>query len=158
MKAGLLEKMTKEFKYNSKRHLARPLAEILNEVLPKGDYVIVPLPTIDKHIRQRGFDHMKLMGMELAKLRGCEVRMLLKRVNSTVQVGATREKRLTQMAEAYMVDGAVDARRKYLLIDDVATTGASLKAAEEVLRKAGAKKIEKAVLITSAVDEDLEDK
>ena len=44
---------------------------------------------------------------------------VLKRVNKTVQVGATAEKRKKQAMTAYRVSGMVDPEKEYLLLDDV---------------------------------------
>ena len=104
--------------------------------------VIVPLPTIRKHIRERGFDHTKRIAKEFGKRRGLLVSEVLLRVNKTVQVGADEETREKQAAEAYAVDmEKFDADKTYLLLDDVWTTGASMRSAAKKLREAGAKQI-----------------
>lgn len=157
-KEGLLGQIIKEYKYGPVRGLGKDLADLLWVVLELAvsgnaeEIVIVPLPTISKHIRQRGFDHMWVIGRYLAKVGGYRVEKILRRVNNTVQVGVDREKRLEQARQAYMVEKQVDSKRTYVLVDDIWTTGASMQAAEKELRKAGAKKIIKIVLAVSEND------
>ncbi|MBR3135016.1 ComF family protein [Candidatus Saccharibacteria bacterium] len=147
---GLLKELINEYKYGPVRGMALPLAEILDELLPEMEnVVVVPLPTIPKHVRVRGFDHMVLLARKIAKIRGWECRKLLSRKNNTVQVGADAKKRFEQAESAYDLRGKVDIDKVYLLLDDVLTTGASMTAAERVLKNAGARKIYKAVVAKS---------
>jgi predicted amidophosphoribosyltransferase len=150
-RGGLLRRLIHDYKYHQVRSLAMPLAEILNQTLPvfAGEVSIVPLPTIRRHIRERGFDHILLLAKKLAKLRGYNVVPLLSRDKNFIQVGADKETRKLQAAEAYIVTGAVEPDTTYLLIDDVWTTGASMKAALKKLQGAGAFKLAGAVLAVS---------
>lgn len=143
--------MIEQYKYQSKRAMGDELAELFDGVLPiiDGPVVVVPLPTIKKHIRERGFDHMYKIAKALAKMRGYKVQRLIKRAKNTVQVGADREVRILQAASAFELHGTVDRDVTYLLIDDVWTTGASMKAVTKKLQQAGASKIILGVLAVS---------
>ena len=140
--------MINEYKYNCKRDLAIVFAKAMDNVLPRNliDVSIVPLPTIDRHIRVRGFDHCLLLARKLAKLRGYEVERLLTRKNDYVQVGASKNDREKQARSAYEINGRVNTNRNYLLLDDVYTSGNSMKNAERILRENGAQNIYKIVL------------
>lgn len=144
----LVFKLAEEFKYHSVRALGDVLAELLDVILPEvdGKVVIVPLPTIKKHVRERGFDHMLKIAQKLGKRRKWKVEQILQRRKNTVQVGANREARLVQAAEAYGLAGRVDPGTTYVLVDDVWTTGASMKIATKKLQRAGASKVLLAVL------------
>lgn len=107
--------------------------------------VLVPLPTIRKHIRERGFDHTLRLCFELEnflskKLEGLGVKVeyedLLVRKNKTVQVGKEKKERMKQAEKAYGIRGAIKIENKtlYILVDDVTTTGASLAAAKKILQ------------------------
>ncbi|MBQ3296835.1 ComF family protein [Candidatus Saccharibacteria bacterium] len=153
-RSDLIGQLVHDFKFHSVRDLARPLAEILNAVLPptQGPTVIVPLPTITSHIRERGFSHTHLITKHFAKLRqDCQTSNLLTRARNTVQVGSSREKRLSQARTAYTLtdDSLINPSTTYILFDDVWTTGASLQSASALLQKAGAKNIIIAVLALS---------
>ena len=150
---GVLAELISIYKYQSTRAAAGILAELLAEKLPdvKG-VTVIPLPTISRHIRQRSFDHTKLLAKKLARFKSWQTEDLLSRVNNTVQVGASAKKRLIQARSAYIVSGVVDKSADYLLLDDVWTTGASMLAAKTVLRSAGATKIRMAVIARSNLE------
>ena len=110
------------------------------------------LPTVAKHVRERGFDHMALLARMLARQTGYEGCRLLKRAANTVQVGASSEQRQLQARRAYALrDVLVEAEWDYLLVDDVWTTGSSMTAAAEKIFRAGARKIN-FVVIAKSVD------
>lgn len=142
---GLINTLIYDFKYNSVRTLAKPFAEVLNAILPKleNQTIIVPLPTINRHIRLRGLDHTYLIAKRLAKLRHYSVQKILIRNQNTVQVGADRKTRFAQAQTAYSIDPnfKINPNTTYILFDDVWTTGASMKAAVKKLRQSGARKI-----------------
>lgn len=160
---GALKKAVKDYKYKSVRALAGELAELLDEILPAelGEgVVVVPLPTIGRHVRERGMDHTMLLARELVKRRkkvGWSCERLLGRATDTVQVGAKVAERQRQAETTYMALKDLDAQKKYLLLDDVWTTGATMLAAERVLREAGAEWIYGVVLATGKVQETGED-
>ena len=154
MRQGIIKQAIYDLKYSSTRALAKPLAEILEQILPQinGPVSVIPLPTISRHIRRRGLDHTKLIAKNLARLRpNWKVENLIVRNQNTVQVGSSRKKRLTQANQAYIIkpNAKFDPSTTYLLFDDVWTTGASIKAAKKKLREVGAKKIKVAVLAIS---------
>lgn len=156
-RTDLINTLIHDFKYNSTHTLAKPLADILHNILPtfEGPTVIVPLPTIDRHIRERGLDHTYLIAKHLTKLRHYQVQKLLIRYHDTVQVGADRKTRLTQAKSAYILNPkpTIDLDATYILFDDVWTTGASIKAAIKILQKAGIQKIVVAILAVSRLDQ-----
>ncbi len=142
---GLLATLIHDYKYNSTRSIKNTLTEALDRVLPsiEGPVVIVPLPTISRHIRERGLDHTFLISKKLAHLRGYTAQKLLARSENTVQVGTNRKTRITQASQAYSINKKIkiDNSTTYILFDDVWTTGASIKAATKKLQQAGASKI-----------------
>ena len=107
--------------------------------------VLVPLPTIRKHIRERGFDHTLRLCFELENFlqkrleklgMKVEYEDLLVRKNKTVQVGKEKKERVKQAEKAYGIREGVEIENKtlYILVDDVTTTGASLAAAKKILQ------------------------
>lgn len=150
MRNGILGQIIAEYKYLSRRQYSYVLAKYLNEVVKKFSsnekYVIVPLPTISKHIRARGFDHMDRICRDFSSLSRLKTCLALVRANSAVQVGSDAKTRLKQAKEAYKINSRaiLDPKSHYLLVDDVWTTGASMRAARDVLfeelMRLGAKK------------------
>ena len=121
------------------------LRKVETEIKEIRQIVLVPLPTIQKHIRERGFDHTLRLCFELenflqkrlAKL-GMKVEYedLLVRKNKTVQVGKEKKERMKQAEKAYGIREGIKIESKtlYVLVDDVTTTGASLTAAKKILQ------------------------
>lgn len=145
MKTGLLGEFVSDYKFFSRRHYSKILARFLDETVARfsrkteifnGEkIVIVPLPTIEKHIRERGFDHIERICKEFAILTGFSMEKALIRNNSAIQVGANAEMRLKQAKSAYKINSkaSLGLESHFLLVDDVWTTGASMRAAKAVL-------------------------
>lgn len=145
LRSDLIDTIIHEYKYKSVRALARPIAELLHSILPPLDNnsVIVPLPTISRHIRERGLDHTALIAKRLAKYHHIKQKPILLRNNNAIQVGADKTTRLTQADSAYTINPkfTISPEITLILFDDVWTTGASMMAATKKLRDAGANRI-----------------
>ncbi len=154
-RSDLLDAIIHDYKYHSVRSLAEPLAEMLHHRLPEelpGEVIVVPLPTIGRHIRTRGLDHTYLVAKKLTHYRPAyKVERLLLRNNNLVQVGASHQQRIAQAASAYILNPKIKPQKDvtYILLDDVWTTGASLRAATKILQTAGINKIILAILSLS---------
>ena len=153
-RADLIGELIHDLKFNSTRALAHPLSEIMNACLPSFNQpaVIIPLPTISKHIRERGFSHTDLIAKQFAKLRlNCQAQNLLLRAQNTIQVGSSRGTRLVQASSAYNFNPKIKINPEitYILFDDVWTTGASLQSAYSLLKQIGVKKTILATLALS---------
>ena len=115
------------------------LARATLATLPRTD-AIVPVPLHPARERQRGFNQSALIADSLASPAIPVNTGWLVRVRDTPpQVGSDRTARHANVAAAFTcpVPAAVHGRR-ILLIDDVATTGATLDACAAALRTAGA--------------------
>ena len=152
LKEGWFERLVRDFKYRGRRDYGEFLAEKLGEVIfgevkriEIRKIVLVPLPTIRKHIRERGFDHTLRLCFELETFLqkrlddfgiSVEYQSLLVRKNKTVQVGKEKKERVKQAEKAYGICEGVklDTSTLYILVDDVTTTGASLVAAKKILQ------------------------
>ncbi|HSX46818.1 MAG TPA: phosphoribosyltransferase family protein [Patescibacteria group bacterium] len=121
------------------------IAEAMDEALPllPPEIVVVPLPTATSRVRQRGYDHARLLARTIAAKRQLLYLPILHRLTQTRQVGATRQQRLGQLQGAFWVSRTkLLGGHSVLLIDDVATTGASLTHAAQSLMQAGAQTVE----------------
>jgi predicted amidophosphoribosyltransferase len=114
--------------------------------------IIVPVPTVAAHIRQRGYDHTLLIAKKLAKLQGLPLRRPLYRVTSSKQRGENRENHRVQASKAFAARGVLDPEAIYLLIDDVITTGATLRYAAKALADAGAREIWAGIIARQPLD------
>lgn len=146
----LIGRLAEEYKFYGVRAIGEAIAEMVDGFLPKmeGEIYLVPLPTIRKHVRQRGLDHTLEIAKKLAKRRGWKLVRALERAEDTVQVGANAEKRRAQAKRAYRIaEGFVPcSEATYILLDDIFTTGSSMVEARKVLKKAGARNVGMIVL------------
>jgi ComF family protein len=135
-----LQQLIDDYKFTNVQAAHRPLADLLHDHLPElpPETVIVPVPTVSSHVRQRGYDHMLLIAKRLGQLRTFDVHTKLVRRTNTKQRGAGAHERTTNAKAAFINRGQLDANVTYLLIDDVVTTGATVKYATQALLDAGA--------------------
>jgi competence protein ComFC len=147
----IAKKLITGLKFEQKRDSARIIAEFMHSKLPfSPETLIVPVPTARTRVRQRGFDHTRLIAKFLSNQSGQKMITALIRLGSTRQVGQPRNIRLKQTKGIFRVLKPDQIKGKnILLIDDVITTGSTLSEAASVLRKAGAKKVEAAVFAVS---------
>ena len=153
-RAGTLQRVIGSLKFQNMYAAHKPLAALLVEridQLPKGT-VIIPLPTASSHIRERGYDHMRLIARLVASERGWHVDYALQRQSDSKQRGASRAQRQAQAKDAYCVTKRLDPTKVYVLMDDVMTTGASIKYSIEALRRAGAEKVYVAIIARQILD------
>ncbi len=149
---GAARELIKIYKFGHQRAAAHSLSQLMVETLhdfngpaelAKLNYLIVPVPTATSRIRQRSFDHCALLAKTIAQKLDAEYLGAMGRLGQSRQLGAKRPDRLKQPAANYFVHTPLSIKgRNILLIDDVVTTGATLKAVTKVLRKTGAKRVD----------------
>lgn len=137
---GLAKQLVASLKFAGNQAAARVMARSMVEAFaPPTDCLITHMPATTPHIRARGYDQAALLARHVARISGRERDTLLARLGSDHQLGANREQRLKQLTNALRVrrpDKLVG--RHILLVDDVLTTGASVRAATAALLEAGA--------------------
>ena len=100
----------------------------------------MPVPLHPRRLRSRGYNQALLLARELGKINGLEVndRLLLRINDNPPQVETTSlEQRRLNVADSFECRGDA-AGARIILIDDVATTGSTLSACSEALKRAGA--------------------
>jgi ComF family protein len=123
--------------------LAWPLAEYIETTLGWDIEMIVPVPLSQKRLSERGYNQVGLIAHPLAMIKNWKYApKALKRVKHTrSQVGLTAQERQDNVRNAFHADPLLINNKKILLIDDVATTGATLSAASASLAGAGARHV-----------------
>jgi len=114
------------------------LAHLMLEELPfetyKPDY-LVPIPLHWTRYAWRGYNQADVMARLIAKKRSIPMLSLLKRVRRTViQAGLTYKERQRNVAKVFVTSQKNTIEGKHvLLVDDLCTTGATLKNAAHAL-------------------------
>lgn len=141
-------------KYREEPQLLDDLARVaLEDVLLRRHLAgawLVPVPLHASRRRERGYNQAERVAAALAKgAAGARVGDWLERTRDTgSQVGRGREDRLEAMDDAFRVRRGVTlpAPARFVVVDDVLTTGATLAACARALRVAGATHVDAAAL------------
>jgi ComF family protein len=140
---GVARSAVHALKFRGGRNLAPLLGELLRDhiaVQPLVADLVVPVPISRQRHRERGYNQAELLAHQVAQAVGAPVDAdLLVRQDRPAQQTLGAAERLVNL------QGALQARRhahgRVLLVDDVATTGATLSACADVLASAGARDI-----------------
>ncbi len=134
-----------EAKYHGSERAFEFLAAALEKYLQDASKklktpIIVPVPLGTERHKERGFNQVEeIIQRVVPKTEFMVDRTLLRRVRETAsQVSLPRYAREENMRGAFKATRPADPSRTYIVIDDVLTTGATLKAAINALREAGA--------------------
>jgi ComF family protein len=139
---GPLERAVHRFKYEGWRHLARDLGLLLAELVAVEGLaagLVVAVPLHPRRQRRRGYNQARLLAVELRR----SLRMpapagtLVRTRDTPPQVGLDRLSRLSNVEGAFEWRGPALAGAPVLLVDDVATTGATLEACAIAVKQAG---------------------
>lgn len=135
----VLKQAINSYKFRYVKYGSKALSELLANCLPllPPDTIVTSIPTLPTHIRARGYDHAALLARRVAYITGLQYRPLLQRTKAGTQHTASRRERTLQAHNAYVIKPRYqDLNVPVLLIDDVVTTGATLKNAAKALRSA----------------------
>lgn len=133
-----LQKLIRGLKYHNQKdlayYLAKFMAEYLNKITDKTDFEIIPVPIYPKREKKRKYNHMNLVGEELANLTNNSLnKNLIKRVKDTKpQYKLKRYERMQNLNGAFEVDKSNYTGKTLLLIDDICTTGSTF---EEMIKE-----------------------
>lgn len=122
--------------------LAKPLLEIIRAENWTLDAVI-PIPLSKDHFRQRGYNQAALIARPVAlELRVPYLPQSIKRIKETAsQIHLTAAERYANLMDAFWANPATLKGKNVLLIDDVTTTGATMKSCADAVKQAGANQI-----------------
>jgi len=135
-------------KYRKVKQLAKHLAELIYLRLSpeiKFSTVVIPVPLSKNRFRERGFNQAELIARHLAgKISAPILNDVLVKIKETPSQVSIKDKkeRLENLNEAFAVKNAEEIKNKnVILVDDVSTTGTTIREARKILKNAGAKKV-----------------
>jgi len=137
------------FKYNRKfsigKNLGRRLGEILKkEEFSKGFDYIMPVPLHYSRKRERGYNQSKIIAREISESTSVPIaeKVLIRKKKTKDQTHLSPEERERNVRGAFVVraDSTLQGK-KVILVDDVMTTGATLKECARVIKEAGAREV-----------------
>jgi predicted amidophosphoribosyltransferase len=137
---GVPRELIVALKFRHRRSAAGVLAaEMVRRLKLDHVDVVTWAPTSARRVRRRGYDQAEAIAQAVARQLGVPCRRLLYRAHGGPQTGKSRSDRL--------VGPAFRARRPrhdlaVLVVDDVVTTGATLRTAADALRAAGVARVE----------------
>lgn len=144
---GMLMALIHRFKYREQSRLAGPLGGLL----AAGDFgdfrigdasLVVPVPLHVQRLRKRGFNQSLLLARAVGRRHGIPVdtRSLRRPVATEPQVALGRQERERNVRGVFTVENAARIQGEtVLLVDDVYTTGSTLRECARVLLRAGAR-------------------
>jgi ComF family protein len=160
---SLLLDMVADWKY--KKHpewgqwFGRKLWEVVSERLDPSDWhCLIPVPLHERRHKNRGFNQALQLAHGFGKAAGLETNNYLRKKRRTDrQSNLSREDRIENLRGAFDVNPRfaedVSALESVLLIDDIYTTGSTLRTAGSVLKDAGVNRVAGIVLARTLPDQ-----
>jgi ComF family protein len=154
---GALREAIHRFKYGGERALANELGVLVaacvatDLAIGAALDVVVPAVLHPDRARSRGYDQAWLLARVVAERVALPLRIPIRRIKlAAPQVTLDRAARAENVRGAYVAEAGALRGLRVALVDDVATTGATLAAAAGALRAAGARAVRSYVVALDA--------
>jgi len=143
---GSLEHLLRALKFRRHDFLAGALSSLLEETLRARDDLafdaIVPVPMPRARERRRGYNQAGLLADALSRRLGirCDATLLARPVEGGTQSTLPKRQRAGNVRGAFTASTLVKGT-SILLVDDISTTGETIRACASALRAAGASRV-----------------
>lgn len=145
---GGIRKALIQLKYNNKRNRRKAIHCLFDEFpcwdrLKKYE-IAVPIPLSKEHLIKRGYNQVDLIFKDILiqKKFYYNENILIKQKNTKIQSKLRFEERIGNVKDVFSVNKNINIKNKnILLLDDIYTTGATMKSAAKVLKFSGAKSV-----------------
>ena len=107
--------------------------------------ILTPVPLAGRKQRERGYNQSMLIANALADATDTKVEnLLLRTIDTPTQTSLKRKERERNVRKAFALAPGIslDPQTRYIIVDDVFTTGATLNACAKTLSKAGAEHVD----------------
>lgn len=131
------------FKFRGDYIIAKVFSEPIRQTIAKLDYdLLIPIPLSEERLYERGFNQAEA----LLHASGFPSTSLLTRIHSEKQSKKTRAERI-HFPQVFQISAEINLEgKKVILMDDIYTTGSTLRHAAKLLKGAGAKHIQSLTL------------
>lgn len=128
-------------KYRRDEKAFRLLGSVLGEYLREfGPVTLIPIPLSRARLRERGYNQAYEIAKYAAEIALCDIRteVLFRTRDTKRQTELSRAERLTNLKDVFAVERSETlSEKRIVLLDDVTTTGTTLKEAAKALYEAG---------------------
>ncbi len=146
---GIIRQLIIDYKFNEKSYLYKTFVNFLlkNEKIfekIKTYDTIIPVPISKQRKRQRGYNQSAIISKEISKHAKLQYndKILIKSKNIIEQSKLNKQERIKNIQGVYdLKNREIIKNKKILLIDDIYTTGSTVKECSKVLRQAEPRKI-----------------
>ena len=143
---GTLEKVLHALKFEKHDFLDADLAKLLEEAIRRRENftfdALVGVPMTRARERRRGYNQAELLARALGRRTGirCDMTLLTRTGERATQSTLPKRARAANARGAFAASSRVK-DRSILLVDDISTTGETLRACATALRRAGAARV-----------------
>lgn len=138
-----MDALIKTMKYQEVTAIAKTLAQLAYQAFPPwSPQICTAVPMHPHKLQQRGFNQAELIAKHLAQLLQVPYQAtLIKTIRTQPQASLTQAQRLSHYQPNTFQSLHPISQLNIVLVDDVITTGATMKACAQVLLQAGAKQV-----------------
>ncbi|HYC89993.1 MAG TPA: phosphoribosyltransferase family protein [Thermoanaerobaculia bacterium] len=141
-----MERILHALKFERHDFLGAALASLLEETMhARGDLAfdaLVAVPMGKAKERRRGYNQAEMLARALARRlgAGCDMTLLTRREEGATQSTLPKRERAANVRGAFAASSRVKGKA-ILVVDDICTTGETLRACATALRRAGAARV-----------------
>lgn len=146
---GLIKRLIAKYKYKFVSDLHHTLIELFvsetshPQLFQQHHWTLIPIPLHSARLRWRGYNQAELLAQGLAHSWGypLNTHTLIRHRHTTPQMTLSGESRKSNLVNAFSLKSHTSLPSHILLIDDVATSAATLRESAHVLKRAGAQSV-----------------
>ena len=145
---GTVPQAVHRYKFSRVRALGKPfaalMAQCLSDRLPERADLLCWAPLSKKRLRERGFDQAELLAREVGRLLSVPAEPTLEKTRNTAPQSELEEasaRRANAQGAYSLLPGAGLTGRRVVLVDDVVTSGSTLRECAALLRRGGAAQV-----------------
>ena len=142
---GLIKDVILKIKYYGAFDAINELVEKafkMREPYIPEDTTITFVPLFKKKENQRGFNQAKIIAKKVGEITGSKVLPLLEKIKDTAsQTKLNKVERMANIKNSFLAKEKAGRHDNILLVDDVWTSGATMKECARVLKRSGAKRV-----------------